>query len=247
MKINKKTGQHNFKILRRFQEDITGVLGLRNKPSKVLDYIYEAYQNNFKYRKLLRKTNKSFFLVSKKDDFNYKIITDEKEFKRKKKTIKIHNYINLLKLRRFYGNIGKKKFKRNFNNLIFTPQIATRSFAYFLESRLDVVLYRANFFKSIFAARQYINHKKVFVNGILVNKPGYSLKIDDIVSVNQPDYFYESIKNRLTSKKILCNYPSYLYVNYKLGLIKLIKLPLIKEVPFPFFINLERMTNNFYK
>jgi ribosomal protein S4 len=247
MKINKKIGQHNLKILRRFQEDITGVLGLRNKPSKVLDYIYEAYQNNFKYRKLLRKTNKSFFLVSKKDDFNYKIITDEKEFKRKKKTIKIHNYINLLKLRRFYGNIGKKKFKRNFNNLIFTPQIATRSFAYFLESRLDVVLYRANFFKSIFAARQYINHKKVFVNGILVNKPGYSLKIDDIVSVNQPDYFYENIKNRLASKKILCNYPSYLYVNYKLGLIKLIKLPLIKEVPFPFFINLERMTNNFYK
>jgi ribosomal protein S4 len=247
MKINKKVGQHNLKLLRRFQEDITGSLGLRNKPSNVLDYVFEAYQNNFKYRKLLRKTNKSFFLIAKKEDFNYKIITDEKEFKRKKKTIKIHNYLNLLKLRRFYGNIGKKKFKRNFNNLMFTPQIVTRSFAYYLESRLDVVLYRANFFKSIFAARQYINHKKVFVNGILVNKPGYSLRVDDIVSVTQPEYFYEKIKVRLSSKKILCNYPSYLYVNYKLGLIKFIKLPLIKEVPFPFFINLERMTNNFYK
>jgi ribosomal protein S4 len=247
MKINKKVGQHNLKILRRFQEDITGTLGLRNKPSNILDYIFEAYQNNFKYRKLLRKTNKSFFLTAKKEDFNYKIITDEKEFKRKKKTIKIHNYLNLLKLRRFYGNIGKQKFKRNFNNLMFTPQITTRSFAYFLESRLDVVLFRANFFKSIFAARQYINHKKVFVNGILVNKPGYSLRVDDIVSVSKPEYFYENIKMRLSSKKILCNYPSYLYVNYKLGLIKFIKLPLIKEVPFPFFINLERMTNNFYK
>jgi len=222
-------------------------LGLENKSSRILDYMYEAYQNNFKYKKLLKKTNKSFFLLKKKDDFTYKVITDEKEFKRKKKTIKIHSYLNLLKLRRFYGNIGKKKFKRNFNNLIFTPQISMRSFAYFLESRLDVVLYRANFFKSIFAARQYINHKNVFVNGIVVNKPGYCLRIDDIISVNKPEYFYETIKTRLASKRILCNYPRYLYVNYKLGLVKLIKLPLIKEVPFPFFINLERMTNNFYK
>ena len=50
MKINKKVGQHNLKILRRFQEDITGTLGLRNKPSNILDYIFEAYQNNFKYK-----------------------------------------------------------------------------------------------------------------------------------------------------------------------------------------------------
>jgi len=247
MKINKKKTQHNLKILRRFQEDIWGILGLKNKPNKVLDYIYEAYQNNFKYKRLLKRTNKSFFLMRKKDDFNYKVITDEKEFKRKKKTIKIHNYLNLLKLRRFYGNIGRKQFKRNFNNLIFTPQIATRSFSYFLESRLDVVLFRANFFKSIFASRQYINHKKVFVNGVLVNKPGYCLRVDDIVSVEQPEYFYENIKIRLSDKKILSNYPSYLYVNYKLGLVKLIKLPLIKEVPFPFFINIEKMTNSFYK
>ena len=61
MKINKKTGQHNLKILRRFQEDIWGILGLKNKPSSVLDYIYEAYQNNFRYKKLLKKTKKSFF------------------------------------------------------------------------------------------------------------------------------------------------------------------------------------------
>jgi len=171
----------------------------------------------------------------------------KKNLNEKKKTIKLYKYISLLKLRRFYGNIGKKKFKRNFNNLISTPNISSRSFAYFLESRLDVVLFRANFFQSIFAARQYINHKKVYVNGMLVDKPGYSLRINDIVSVEKPEYFYESIKKRLTTDKILCNYPSYLYVNYRLGSVKFIKLPLIKEVPFPFFINLERLPNNFYK
>ncbi len=247
MSINIKKGQHSLGILRRFQEDIFGILGLKNKPSKVLDYIYDAYQNDLKYKQLLEETDQSFFLENTEDDFNYKVIDDEKEFKRQRKTINVHNYVDLLKLRRFYGNIRKKKFKRNFNNLIFTPQIATRSFAYFLESRLDIILFRSNFFQSIFAARQYINHKKVFVNGVLVNKPGYCLRIDDIVSVNNPEYFYENIKKRLMEDKILCNYPSYLYVNYQLGLIKFIKLPLINEVPFPFFINLQKITNNFYK
>jgi ribosomal protein S4 len=247
MPINKKKGQHNLKILRRFREDISGALGLTDKPSNVLNYIYEAYQNDFKYNKLLGGLNQSFFLPSSKDEFSYKIVDDEKEFKRRKKTIKLHKYISLLKLRRFYGNIGKKKFKKNFNTLISTPNIASRSFAYFLESRLDVVLFRANFFKSIFSARQYINHKKVYVNGILVDKPGYSLRIDDIISIQKPEYFYESLKKRLIDDKVLCNYPSYLYVNYRLGSVKFLRLPLVKEVPFPFFINLERLPNNFYK
>jgi ribosomal protein S4 len=247
MVVNKKKSQHNLKILRRFREDISGLLGLSDKPSNVLNHIYEAYQNDFKYNKLLGRGKQSFSFLKKKEEFTYKIIDEEKEFKRRKKTIKLHKYISLLKLRRFYGNVGKKKFKKNFNNLVSTPNIASRSFAYFLESRLDVVLYRANFFQSIFAARQYINHKKVFVNGSLVDKPGYCLRINDFVSVNKPEYFYKSMKKRLLEDKVLCNYPSYLYVNYRLGSIKFIKLPIIKEVPFPFFINLERLPNNFYK
>ena len=59
---------------------------------------------------MLKSTKKSFFLVRKKGKFLYKVFTGEKEFKRKKRTLKINNYLNLLKLRRFYGNIGKRKF-----------------------------------------------------------------------------------------------------------------------------------------
>lgn len=247
MITNIKKSQHNLKLIRRFQEDIWGTLSLRNKPSQVLNYLYEAYQNTYKYKKLLRSTRRSFFLVRKKEKFAYKVVTGEKEFKRKKRTLKINNYLNLLKLRRFYGNLGKKKFRRSFINLALNPQVTTQSFAYFLESRLDVVLFRANFFHSIFFARQYINHKKVYVNGFLVTKPGFRLKIDDVISIKDPALFYNIIKNNLSKNKILGNYPNYLYVNYKLGIIKFIRLPLNTDVPFPFFMNISTMTNNFSK
>jgi len=245
MVISVKKSQHNLKLIRRFQEDIWGTLALSNKPSQVLNYLYEAYQNNYKYKKLLKTTKKSFFLVRKRGKFLYKVVTGEKEFKRKKRTLKINNYLNLLKLRRFYGNIREKQFKRNFKNLALTPHVVNRVFAYFLESRLDVVLYRSNFFNSIFSAKQFINHKKVYVNGFLVNKPGYRLKIDDVVNIKNPAFFYENLKQRLHKNVILTNHPSYLFVNYKLGLIKLVSLPLNENVPYPFFMNVKTMTHNF--
>lgn len=245
MIVSVKKGQHHLKLIRRFQEDIWGTLALKNKPSQVLNYLYEAYQNNYKYKKLLKSTKKSFFLVRKRGKFLYKVVTGEKEFKRKKRTLKINNYLNLLKLRRFYGNIRERQFKRNFKNLLLTPQVINRVFAYFLESRLDVVLYRSNFFSSIFAAKQFINHKKVFVNGMLVNKPGYRLKIDDVVHIKNSAIFYENLKYRLEKNMILTNHPSYLFVNYKLGLIKLISLPTNEKVPYPFFMNVKTMTHNF--
>ena len=245
MLLNVKKVQHNLKIIRRFEEDIWGVLATKNKPTQVLNFVYEAYQNNFKYKKLLKSTKKSFFLVRKKGKFLYKVFTGEKEFKRKKRTLKINNYLNLLKLRRFYGNIGKRKFWRSFHNLGLTPNIASKGFGYFLESRLDVILYRSNLFSSIFSSRQYIVHKKVFVNGVLVNKPGFRVKIDDIVSVSNPEFFYNDLKLRLLNNQVLGNFPSYLNVNYKLGLVKLIRIPSNKDVPFPFFMNIDTMVHNF--
>ncbi len=177
----------------------------------------------------------------------YKVISDEKEFRRKKRTIKINKYLNLLKLRRFYGNLSKKKFKRIFQQKAVNINIVGRSFAFFLESRLDVILYRANFFTSIYEARQYINHNKVFVNGLIVNKPSTKIFLNDIIVLKNPIIFYDNLKNRLNENSLLVNYPSYLEVNYKLGSVILTKIPENNEVPFPFFIDLNNLAHNFFK
>lgn len=247
MTLTTKNSEHNLKLIRRFEEDIWGVLALKNKPSSVLNYIYEVYQNNFKYRKLLKRSSRAFFLVRRKAKFLYKIVTDEKEFKRKKRTLKITNYLNLLKLRRFYGNLGEKKFRRAFKNLALSTNVVNRSFAYFLESRLDVILYRSNIFPSIFAARQYIAHKKVYVNGALVTKPGFRLKVMDVVVLSNPKLLYQQFKYRLKNNLILGNYPRYLEVNYKIGSIVFAQFPTTKDVPYPFFMDISTLANSFAK
>ena len=52
-----------------------------------------------------------------------------------------------------------------------------------LESRLDINLVRLKLVKTIFQAKQLINHKKVKVNHKIINKPNFLLKKGDIIHI----------------------------------------------------------------
>jgi small subunit ribosomal protein S4 len=54
-----------------------------------------------------------------------------------------------------------------------------------LESRLDAIVYRAKFVPTIFAARQFVNHGHVMVNGKRVNIPSYRCKPGDVIEVKR--------------------------------------------------------------
>src|SRR6202034_1155682 len=58
------------------------------------------------------------------------------------------------KLKGYYGNLTEKQLG-------------------VLESRLDAIVYRAKFVPTPFAARQFVNHGHVMVNGKRVNIPSY--------------------------------------------------------------------------
>ncbi|MEO1309313.1 MAG: 30S ribosomal protein S4, partial [Pseudomonadota bacterium] len=47
------------------------------------------------------------------------------------------------------------------------------------------VVYRAKFVATIFAARQFVNHGHVEVNGKRVNIPSYRVKEGDVISVRE--------------------------------------------------------------
>ena len=213
----------------------------------VLSHIYEACQNNFKYKRLLKNNKKIFFLIRRKKKFKYRIVTNELEYRKKMRTIKIRHYLNRLKLRRFYGNISLKKFKDIFKESALNSNFLGKSFICLLETRLDVILYRAKFFKSIFSARQYIHHKGIYIDGILVFKPNYKVKLFTIISIKNARSLYINMRNKFLQKKFFSNYPSYLEVNYKLGFIVLYKIPRVSEVPFPFFLNYKHIAHSFFK
>lgn len=83
-------------------------------------------------------------------------------------------------------------------NVESTP-ILLQTFAV-LEKRLDFVLFRSMFASSIRQARQFILHGNVFVNGIRIKYPGYTLKAGDIFNV-KPEKVLEALGAKKPSLK----------------------------------------------
>jgi len=57
------------------------------------------------------------------------------------------------------------------------------NFLRLLELRLSTAVWRLGFAKTIFQARQMVNHCHVQVNGRVVNIPSFQLKVGDVVQV----------------------------------------------------------------
>lgn len=52
-----------------------------------------------------------------------------------------------------------------------------------LERRLDMIVYRAKFAPTIFAARQIVNHGHIYVNGVKCNIPSRRCDVGDVISL----------------------------------------------------------------
>src|SRR5262245_19964388 len=69
------------------------------------------------------------------------------------------------KLKAYYGNITEKQFARIYKLADAKKGNTAEVLIGLLESRLDAVVYRAKFVPTPFAARQFVNHGHVQVNG----------------------------------------------------------------------------------
>ncbi|WP_366556250.1 30S ribosomal protein S4 [Aquibaculum sediminis] len=89
------------------------------------------------------------------------------------------------KLKGYYGNIGEKQFRKYYEEATRRRGDTGENLIELLERRLDAVVYRAKFVPTVFAARQFVNHGHVMVNGKRVNIPSYQLRDGDVVEVKQ--------------------------------------------------------------
>ena len=87
------------------------------------------------------------------------------------------------KLKGYYGSIGEKQFRKYFTEADRRKGDTGENLVGLLEQRLDAVIYRAKFVPTVFAARQFVNHGHVTVNGVKVNIPSYAVKPGDVVEV----------------------------------------------------------------
>ncbi len=135
------------------------------------------------------------------------------------------------KLKGYYGNISEKHFERIYNEADRQRGNTAENLIGILESRLDAVVYRAKFVPTVFAARQFINHGHVKVNGVRTNIPSMRLKVGDVVEIKDKSKNMALVLEALQSAER--DIPDYVEVDPKKMTATFLRVPEFAEVPYP--------------
>ena len=135
------------------------------------------------------------------------------------------------KLKGYYGNLTEKQFSRTYTEASRRKGNTSENLIALLESRLDAIVYRAKFVPTVFAARQFVNHGHVLVNGKRVNIPSFRVKPGDVVSVRERSRNMALVLEAL--QLVERDIPDYIEVDPKAMTAKYIRTPELAEVPYP--------------
>ena len=135
------------------------------------------------------------------------------------------------KLKGYYGNIGERQFRRLFGEAERRKGDTSENLIALLERRLDAVVYRMKFAMTPFAARQYVNHGHILVNGKRVNIASYSVKDDDTIEVREKSKQMAVILEATASTER--DVPDYLEVDHAKMRGKFLRSPKLADVPYP--------------
>src|SRR5205823_10577363 len=87
------------------------------------------------------------------------------------------------KLKHYYANITERQFRGIYDDAIRMKGDSGANMIGLLERRLDAVIYRAKFVPTVFAARQFVSHGHIKVNGKRVTISSYRVKVGDLVEM----------------------------------------------------------------
>lgn len=134
------------------------------------------------------------------------------------------------KLKGYYGNISEKQFERIYNEAARRKGNTAENLIGLLESRLDAVVYRAKFVPTVFAARQFVNHGHVKVNGVRTNIPSYRLKPGDVVEIREKSKNMALVLEALQLPER--DIPDYVDVDPKKMTATYVRIPEFADVPY---------------
>ena len=135
------------------------------------------------------------------------------------------------KLKGYYGNIQEKQFRRIYDQATRLRGDASENLIGLLERRLDAIVYRSKFVPTVFAARQFVNHGHVKVNGKKVNIPSYRCKEGDVIEVREKSRTMALVLEALESAER--DTPDYINVDPSAMKSTFVRTPSFDEVPYP--------------
>jgi small subunit ribosomal protein S4 len=135
------------------------------------------------------------------------------------------------KLKGYYANISERQFHAIYVEATRLKGDSGENLIGLLERRLDTVVYRSKFVATMFAARQFINHGHVKVNGKRVNISRYKLKVGDVVEVKEASKQLAIVleSNQLGERDV----PDFIEADHNKQTARFVRVPNLAEVPFP--------------
>lgn len=138
-------------------------------------------------------------------------------------------------LKGYYGNITERQFRRIYAEAERMKGDTGENMIGLLERRIDTVLYRAKFAPTPFAARQFVSHGHVKVNGRKLMVASALVKPGDLIELSD--------KARTMAVVIAAgesgerNVPDYLEADHAKGAAKFVRTPKLADVPYAVQMN----------
>ncbi len=128
---------------------------------------------------------------------------------------------------RLQYNISEKQMGNYYVKATRLPGNTADILIQLLETRLDALLYRSGFARTMYASRQFLSHGHILVNGKRVNVPSYQVKVGDVISIKEKSRKLECFQDAIRT----AGAPPYLELSKADFLAKLSYIPHKEEVP----------------
>ncbi len=135
------------------------------------------------------------------------------------------------KLKGYYANLTERQFHRIYVEASRLKGSTSEHIVGLLERRLDALVYRAKFVPTVFAARQFVSHGHVSVNGRRVTIPSFRVRVGDVVEVRESSRQIIMVLEAQQSAER--DIPDYLEVDASKMTAKMLRIPALSDVPYP--------------
>ncbi|VAV98400.1 SSU ribosomal protein S4p (S9e) @ SSU ribosomal protein S4p (S9e), zinc-independent [hydrothermal vent metagenome] len=134
------------------------------------------------------------------------------------------------KLKGYYGDVTEKQFRRAYKEAAAMKGDTSQNLIGLLEQRLDMVVYRAKFTPTIFAARQLVSHGHIRVNGVKCNVASRKVVPGDEITLSDKakEMLLVIEAQSLPEREI----PEYVTPDGT-DKVTYVRIPTLDEVPYP--------------
>jgi small subunit ribosomal protein S4 len=135
------------------------------------------------------------------------------------------------RLKGYYGSVSERQLRKYYLESVRRKGDTGENLVELLERRLDAIVYRMKFVVTVFAARQFVSHGHVKVNGRRVNIPSYRIKDNDVIELTPKAKELAVVLEAIQSAER--DVPEYVMVDHKEMKGSFVRGPKLADVPYP--------------